>query len=147
MDLITSVGGLIFLSTWNFMLCYFTTSATINAMLVGDRIYELNWYEKSRNEQFMVQVMIQRAQKPFDLKGLGVFVCSLETYLKVKQISPTLWIRMVIFIFYRWFELLCRITWYSVNCKIHTDLQIFEENAKTWNDFETSNHRKMNLVL
>lgn len=83
------------------MLCYFTTSATINAMLVGDRIYELNWYEKSRNEQFMVQVMIQRAQKPFDLKGLGVFVCSLETYLKVKQISPTLWIRMVIFIFYR----------------------------------------------
>lgn len=83
------------------MLCYFTTSATINAMLVGDRIYELNWYEISRNEQFMVRVMIQRAQKPFDLKGLGVFVCSLETYLKVKQISPTLWIRMVIFIFYR----------------------------------------------
>lgn len=83
------------------MLCYFTTSATINAMLVGDRIYELNWYEISRNEQFMVRVMIQRAQKPFDLKGLGVFVCSLETYLKVKQISPTLWIRKVIFIFYR----------------------------------------------
>lgn len=73
----------------------------MNAMLVGDRIYELNWYEISRKEQFIVQMMIQRAQRPFELKGLGVFVCSLETYLKVQLKLTVALIRILIFIFFR----------------------------------------------
>lgn len=52
-------------------------------MSIGDRVYGLHWYELQRDEQFAVRMMIQRAQKPFELKGLGVFVCSLETFLTV----------------------------------------------------------------
>lgn len=56
-------------------------------MFVGDRIYELHWYQMSREEQFLVLMVIQRSQMPFELKGLGLFVCSLENYLKVDEIS------------------------------------------------------------
>lgn len=58
----------------------------INVMTIGDHIYELHWYQLSRNEQFVVQMIIARSQKPFELKGLGVFECSLETFLKVIEI-------------------------------------------------------------
>lgn len=78
------MNGLMSVSALIFTLCFFVTTSTLNVLSVGDRIYELNWYELSRNERFFVLMMIQRAQKPFELKGLGVFVCSLETYLKVK---------------------------------------------------------------
>lgn len=54
-------------------------------MSIGDRMFDLHWYQLRRSEQFIVQIMIQRAQRPFELKGLGVFVCSLETYLKVNE--------------------------------------------------------------
>lgn len=52
-------------------------------MSVGDITYGLSWYQLPHDEQFIVQTIIQRSQKPFELKGLGVFVCSLDTYVKV----------------------------------------------------------------
>lgn len=55
----------------------------MNVLSFGDRIYDLYWYELPLDERVFVQLMIQRAQKPFELKGLGIFVCSLETFLKV----------------------------------------------------------------
>lgn len=45
--------------------------------------YNLLWYHLAHPEQFIVQTIIRRSQDPFELKGLGVFVCSLETYLTV----------------------------------------------------------------
>lgn len=63
------------------------TTSTINAMLIGDRIYDLHWYQLSRNEQFIAQMPICRSQKPFQLRGLGVFPCSLETYMRVIEAS------------------------------------------------------------
>lgn len=52
-------------------------------MSVGDIIYDLYWYLLPSNGQVIVQTIIQRSQVPFELKGMGVFVCSLETYITV----------------------------------------------------------------
>lgn len=65
------------------MLSYFLTTSTINAMSIGYRVYDLQWYQLPRAEQFIVQMLLHRSQVPFELKGLGIFVCSLEKYLMV----------------------------------------------------------------
>lgn len=52
-------------------------------MSIGDIVYGLSWYQLSRNDQYIVKTIIRRAQKPIALKGLGVFVCSLNTFLNV----------------------------------------------------------------
>lgn len=56
-------------------------------MSIGNQIYNLHWYQLPRSEQFIVQLMIQRANRPFTVKGLDVFVCSLEVFLKVIETS------------------------------------------------------------
>lgn len=56
----------------------------INTTSIGDKIYDLFWYQLPRDDQYFVETIIRRAQKPIELKGMGVFVCSLTTYLKVK---------------------------------------------------------------
>lgn len=58
----------------------------INVTTIGDHMYELHWYQLPRSEQFAVQMIIKRSHKTFELKGLGVFECSLETFLKVNEI-------------------------------------------------------------
>lgn len=82
-NLITFLSGLFAVLTWNYLLSYFLTTLTLNAMSIGYCVYGLHWYQMSCNEQIMVQMIIRRSQKPFELKGLGLFACSLETYLKV----------------------------------------------------------------
>lgn len=81
----TSVGELLAFSIADYILCYFVTTSTINAMSIGDQIYNLCWYQLPRNDQYIVETIIRRAQKTIELKGLGVFVCSLMTYLKVSK--------------------------------------------------------------
>lgn len=52
-------------------------------MVMGDLVYDLHCYQLLPDDQFIVQTIIQRAQKLCELRGLGVFVCSLGTFLKV----------------------------------------------------------------
>lgn len=83
----TPLNGIVFLSLMNYILCYFMATLTLNGVSIGDRVYHLDWYQLSRNEQFIIQTMIRRAQEPFELNGLRLFVCSLETFLKVRCID------------------------------------------------------------
>lgn len=83
-NLVTDVSELSFFALINFILCYIITTSTTNTLTVGDIMYGLHWYRLSHIEQFLVQTMIQRSQNQFEIKGLGVFVCSLETYLRVR---------------------------------------------------------------
>lgn len=83
-NLETGISELIFLSIINYVLCYIVTISSSNTMSIGYLIYGLYWYQLPRGEQFIVQMIIQRTQKPFELKGLGVVACSLETYMTVK---------------------------------------------------------------
>lgn len=52
-------------------------------MSVGNIVYDLNWYQLPIKDQFIVHTIIRRSHDPVELKGLGVFVCSLETFLEV----------------------------------------------------------------
>lgn len=88
--MITYVGALSYVSILNYMLCYFVTTGTLHAVSIADRIYDLHWYQLPQNNQIYVKFMIKRAQRPFELKGLGVFVCSLETFLGVNEIQSNL---------------------------------------------------------
>lgn len=82
---VTYMGGLTFLSILNFLLCYFATSATINAMEIGDETFNLNWYKLPCEQQLSLLFMLQRSQKPLELRGLGFFTCSLGSFLKASE--------------------------------------------------------------
>lgn len=68
----------------NFLLCFFITTITTNTLVIGSIIYDLSWYCLPNGEQNFVRIIMRRSQKIIQIKGLGVFVCSLETFLKVK---------------------------------------------------------------
>lgn len=73
----------------NYLLCFFVTTATTNALSIADIAYEMSWYQASQYENYVIQMVIMRSQEPFELTGLGVFVCSLGTFLKVfLEIGP-----------------------------------------------------------
>lgn len=54
-------------------------------MSIGDRIYDLLWYQLPCDERILVQLIIQFANQPYELKGFGIFVCSFDTFLKVNE--------------------------------------------------------------
>lgn len=56
-----------------------------NALSIADTAYESRWYLMTAEDQVLIEMIIRRAQRPFEIKGLGVLVCSLETYLRVSQ--------------------------------------------------------------
>lgn len=68
----------------NYILCYFITSLTEHGLAFADITYDLHWYELARKEQFVVLMILRRAQDRFELKGLGVLTYSLATYAKVR---------------------------------------------------------------
>lgn len=85
--LVAPMTGVVLVSAINCVLCYFITTSTINGMWIGDLAYGLRWYQLLPDDQFILQGIIQRAQRPCELKVWGMFVCSLETFLKVILIS------------------------------------------------------------
>lgn len=66
------------------MVCFCVSSSTDNVMSIGDTIYELHWYQLPCNDQLTIKMIIERAQTPYQVKGLGILACSLDTYLKVR---------------------------------------------------------------
>lgn len=73
----------VFFSAQNYTLCFFITTITIVVVSTGDVAYDSHWYQMSKNDAYIIQMIIERSQKAFGLRALGVFVCSLETYAKV----------------------------------------------------------------
>lgn len=43
-------------------------------------------YQLPHRQQFIVRMIILRSQQQFELKALGIVVCSLDTYLKVIEL-------------------------------------------------------------
>lgn len=78
-----NVAKLIWYAIYNFTLCYYVTAITVDVDSVGDFAYNSPWYQMPRTERRIVQMVICRSQQPCEIKGLGVFVCSMETYLTV----------------------------------------------------------------
>lgn len=117
-----------FFSTVNYVLCFLITSLTIDAMTIGDILYDLNWYQLPRAEQYIVQIIIRRSQDSIEMKGLGVFVCSLETFLKVRirrrslgnehLRTPFLSFMFILLVSPSWSELPWAILWFFGRCAI-----------------------------
>lgn len=97
--LIVSIAQLVYHGIENYVMCYFISSMAAKAVSIGGIAYNSPWYQMSRNEQFMVEMIIRRSQRPYEIKGMGVFVCSLETYLKVNRFLEYAWICINIWIF------------------------------------------------
>lgn len=93
-NFVFSLDEFIFFSAANFVLCYFITMITIVVVSIGDVVYGSHWYSMQHDDQFLVQMIVTRSQKPFALKGLSVFVCSLETYAKVNGIDHFVWLML-----------------------------------------------------
>lgn len=53
----------------------------------GDVAYNLPWYQMHPYDRICVKMIIRRSQRPRELNGLGVFVCSLEVYLRVEAVE------------------------------------------------------------
>lgn len=68
------------------MLCKCITVLVENVKSIGNLIYGLRWYQLSSNDQFLVKMIIQRSEQQYEVRAFGIFVCSLETFLKVKII-------------------------------------------------------------
>lgn len=67
-----------------YAVCYFISSITIKSVSIADIAYNSSWYQMPRADRICVEMIMRRAQRPYELKGLGIFVCSLETYLMVR---------------------------------------------------------------
>lgn len=79
------------------MLCYFVSNLIDDTLSIGHIAYNSPWYQMARTEKVCVEMIIRRSQRPFELKGLGIFVCSLETYLRVHRKQFSFWALVNIF--------------------------------------------------
>lgn len=70
-----------------YVVCNHITAITLNAEFIGDIAYNMPWYQLPRSEQMIIEMIIRRSQQPCEIKGLGLFVCSLETFLGVREVS------------------------------------------------------------
>lgn len=59
----------------------------INAVAISDTAYESQWYRMKAEEQQIIEFIIHRAQQPYEIKGLGVFPCTLETFIRVRHFT------------------------------------------------------------
>lgn len=83
LDMLTTVNTLIAYFTFNFIFCYFAESVTSRSFEIAEIVYDVTWYEFSMDSRRLIKLWIQRAQKPFYFKGLGMVTCSMETFLAV----------------------------------------------------------------
>lgn len=84
-DLLTYITSLLIFVITVYILCYFVSSSTLNVMTIADMLFDLFWYQLPHDEQCIVQLIISRAQKPYEIKGLGVLACSLDVYSMVRH--------------------------------------------------------------
>lgn len=78
-DMLTLVG-------LSFIYFYFSERFTSNLLEIGEIFYHSSWYRLPKKQQNQVLLPIQRAQREFRLKGLGLFNCSLPVFLSVGHI-------------------------------------------------------------
>lgn len=67
-----------------FMYCYLSECLTSDLLDIGDIFYNSAWYQLAVKEQRLSMLPIERAQRVFRLRGLGLFDCSLTVFSTVK---------------------------------------------------------------
>lgn len=74
--------SLILLST--FLYCYLSECLTADLLDIADIFYDSAWYQLGVKEQRLAMLPIERAQRVFRLRGLGLFDCSLTVFSSVR---------------------------------------------------------------
>lgn len=77
-DVITLVG-------LSFIYFYVSERITSKMMEIGDIFYHSAWYRLPTKQQSCLILPIQRAQREFRLRGLGLYDCSLPVFFSVWQ--------------------------------------------------------------
>lgn len=87
LDLLFICSELPYFTLVVYVLCYFATTLPLRIQSISDVVYGLPWHRMPISEQKLVQAIIQRTQRDFQFRALGVLICSLESFLKV-SINP-----------------------------------------------------------
>lgn len=66
-----------------YIYCRLSKNITEKSYEIGDVAYNSLWYEVLVKEQKMIILTICQSQRKFQLTGLGIVDCSLETFLRV----------------------------------------------------------------
>lgn len=82
-DVVININCLFLEILLNFSSCNHAQTLTTRSFQVAEDFYNILWYELPCNQQKMIAMTIQRAQKPFYLHGYKMFTCSMETFLAV----------------------------------------------------------------
>lgn len=70
---------------FNYISCSYANNITIQSFTAAEITYCSSWYLfRPIKLQKLITPMIQRAQKPFYLKGYNIVDCSMTTFLTVK---------------------------------------------------------------
>ncbi|XP_055301836.1 putative odorant receptor 69a [Sitodiplosis mosellana] len=80
-DILLNLNSLFTQLFFNYISCYYANNVTIKSFAAAEISYGMNWYVFPVNRQLLICLMVQRAQKPFYLKGYDIVDCSLTTFL------------------------------------------------------------------
>lgn len=84
-DILLNLNSLSTQIIFNFISCYYANNVTIKSFAAAEIAYGMNWYVFPVKRQFLIMQMVQRAQKPFYLKGYDIVDCSLTTFRNVND--------------------------------------------------------------
>lgn len=69
--------------SYTFILCYFAEVSSSSMTEIANVVYHSNWYVQCPKMQRLLVLIVARAQKSNEFKGLGLIHCSLESFMKV----------------------------------------------------------------
>lgn len=87
LEILVALMDVWFIVAMTFGYFYLSEWITADLLAVGDTFYDSPWYWLPAKQQRILTLPIQRAQRAFRLKGLGLFDCSLVFFLTVDAIE------------------------------------------------------------
>lgn len=81
---LTNVTALLNHTAMVYILCFYAEKYTTQSFQMTHSVYsKLLWYNLPFHQQKIMILNLCRSQKPVRLDGLGIFIASMETFLKV----------------------------------------------------------------
>lgn len=88
-ELFASVHNLLAIVALNFICCYLSEQITEALGNIGDSFYESAWHDLPPHQQKLTALTMLRSQREFRLTGLGLISCSLDTFVRVINVSSS----------------------------------------------------------
>lgn len=85
LDVFNALIDLVMLLAGCFAYCYGSDCVTLGLLEVSQIFYDSSWYYLAAKKQKLLVLPIQRAQREFRLRGLGLIDCSMVVYSSVRS--------------------------------------------------------------